>query len=366
MFESSGGDMSDNDERRTDQGRRGFIRGLTGLAGIGTALRLAPLAVLPRAFAQNGGPPGREAPQPEGTRVVLLGTHGGPGVLRDRGQTASAVVVDGTPYLIDCGYGTVRALVASGIGMPRIGSVFLTHLHNDHTADLAALLSFQWTGPREMPTDVYGPYGTQALVEGAIAFFNADVEIRVVDEGRTKRPEAVYHGHDLPATMKPTQVFKDERVTVTAVENTHYPQRSRERMPHRALSFRFDTPQRSVVFSGDTAYSANLVELARGADLFVCEIIDRSVYERNVARAKADAEAGRANSVARHVADTHSPPADVGRMAAEANVKTLVLNHLLPGPRTPEGLPFPVSTFIDDVHENFPGEIIVGEDLMVL
>lgn len=351
--------------------RRSFLKRLARLAGAGAASRLAPLAAFaaaPRALAQAGssGAAGGGAPQPRGTRLVLLGTRAGPGVDLSRAQTGSAVVVDGVPYLVDCGYGTVRALVASGIGLQRIGTVFLTHLHNDHTTDLAALLSFQWTDSREQPTDVYGPYGTATLVEGALAFFGADVEIRMVDEGRTIQPETLFHGHDVPATAKPAQVYEDGRVTVSSIENTHFPERSRKQMPYRSLAYRFDTAERSIVFSGDTAYSSNLVELARGADLFVCEIIDRGNHARQTARAEADAKAGHPVSIARHVAETHSPPADVGRMAAEAGVETVVLNHQLAGSRTPEGLDFPVSTYVDDVRETFSGEVIVGRDLMVL
>jgi ribonuclease BN (tRNA processing enzyme) len=344
--------------------RRLLGRWLT--AGASAAL----LGALPatRIAAQNSSapaPPPGPPPLPAGTRLVLLGTRGGPGVDLARSQTASVVVVDGAPYLFDCGYGTMRALVASGVGFQRVGAIFFSHLHNDHTSDLAALLSHQWTGSKTTPTQVYGPHGTQALVEAAIAFFRADVEIRTVDEGRTVRPETLFHGRDLAATEAPTHVLKDERVNVTAAENTHYSDAAKSRMPHRALSYRIDTNERSIVFSGDTAYSKNLVALARGADFFVCEVMAQSVYEQNMARAKADAAAGNANSISRHVAETHSTPTDVGRMAAEAGVKTVVLYHQLPSART-GGLDAPVTDFIDGVRSEFEGEVIVGHDLMVL
>jgi ribonuclease BN (tRNA processing enzyme) len=103
------------------------------------------------------------------TQLVLLGTRGGPGVDASRAQTASAVLVAGRPYLVDCGYGALRQLVAAHVPYLAIGTCFLTHLHDDHTADLAALLSLQWTNGRSSPTDVYGPYGTAALVSGALA-----------------------------------------------------------------------------------------------------------------------------------------------------------------------------------------------------
>ena len=128
------------------------------------------------------------------------------------------------------------------------------------------------------------------------------------------------------------QVFKDDRITVTAIENTHYPARSKAKMLHRSLALRLDTKDRSIVFAGDTAYSANVAKLARGADVFVCEIADAAMLAQMEERAKAAAAAGNPNNIFRHVAETHSSPADVARMAAEANVKMVVLNHQLAGP----------------------------------
>ncbi len=349
-------------------GRRQLLSAAWRLASLGV---LSP-SLLPAAFAQQsgggsavGGPP-PPVPVTPGTWLVMLGTRGGPGVDLVRSQTASAVVVDGRPYLVDCGYGTVRQLVASNVGYLNVSQVFLTHLHDDHTSDLAAMLSFQWTNSKASGTDVYGPHGTGRLVDAAVGFFKPNVEIRSVDEGRTNRPEDLYHGHDVAAQATPVVVFKDDRVTVTAIENAHYPARSTAKMAHRSLALRFDSKNRSIVFSGDTAYSENLVKLARGADLFVCEIMDETIHEQMQARSKAAAAAGNPDNIFRHVAETHSPPADVARMASEAKVKTLVLNHLLPGPSAPNGLAYPLSTFIDAVRKGYGGEVIVGQDLLVL
>jgi ribonuclease BN (tRNA processing enzyme) len=330
---------------------------------------LALLAAPRLAFAQAGtGATAGIATQSDrtGTRLVLLGTQGGPNVNLQRAQNAQAIVVDGRIYLVDCGYGAIRNLVASGLGYAQIGSVFFTHLHDDHTSDLPALISLQWTNSRTMPTDIYGPPGTMALVSAAVAFANTNAEIRRVDEGRPTTVAAQVHGHDLAATSMPSPAFKDDRVPVSTAENTHYPDRSKAGMSHRAIAYRFQTATRSIVVSGDTAYSNNLVELARGADLFVCEAMDTAIYEQMLARAKAAADAGNPNNVARHVAETHSTSVDVGRMAAEAQVKTVVLTHLLPGSNRPEPGEFPDTAYIDGVRQRFNGEVIVGRDLMVL
>ena len=331
-----------------------------------------PAALTQSALAQRSGgglaTQGRPGPAPvrPGTWLVLLGTRGGPGIDLTRAQTSSAVVVDGRAYLVDCGYGTLRQLVASHVGYLALDTLFFTHLHDDHTADLAALLSFQWTNGKTSPTDAYGPFGTARMVRAAIDFFHANVEIRTVDEGRKVDAERQFRGHDVPAAAEPVRIFSDDHVDVSAVENTHYPPRATARMPDRSIALRFDSRHRSLVFSGDTAYSANVVKLARGADVFVCEVMDQAVLDQMRRRAQAAAAAGNPNNIFRHVAETHCSPADVARMATEANVKSVVLNHLLLGPALPDGLAYPITTVIDAVRQGFRGEVVLGEDLMVL
>jgi ribonuclease BN (tRNA processing enzyme) len=332
--------------------RRAVLRGAAELTALGLA---APLLAQPN--AANRPPP------PPGTRLILLGTRGGPGVSVDRSESASAVVVDGVPYLVDCGYGTMRALVEAGIGFQAVSTMFLTHLHDDHTADIAALLSHQWTGSKATPTHVYGPYATERTVQGAIEFFRANVEIRTVDEGRTAKPEAMFFGHDVDIGADPVRVFADDKVVVTAATNTHFPDRFVARMQHRSVGYRFETSTRSICFAGDTAYSANIVRLARGADVFVCEVMDHRTYENNMSRAAEQAAAGREENIFRHVAETHSTPSVVGRMAKEAEVKTVVLNHQLRG-NAAQG--FTISSFIDGVRAEFDGNVIVGEDQLVI
>ena len=334
------------------------------------ACALLPPLFTPTAHAQDtgGGPAIAALPAPAGPLpgawLVLLGTRGGPGIDLTRAQTASAVVVDGHPYLVDCGYGALRQLVASNVGYLQLSTIFFTHLHDDHTGDLAALLSYQWTNGKTTATDAFGPYGTARMVAAAVAFFRANVEIRTADEGRSVDADKQFHGHDHAAGDAPVPLFKDDRISVTAIENTHFPERSKARMPHRSLALRVDTKERSIVFGGDTAYSANLVKLARNADLFVCEVVNPTVLQQMQELAKKAAADGNPNNIYRHVAETHSSPADVARMAAEANVKTVVLNHQVPGPAGT--LAYPVTAFIEDVRRGFGGEVVVGQDLMVL
>ena len=343
--------------------RRTLIKDTIALAGAVAATRMFPGSFV--ALAQGRGA-AQPAPQ-SGSTLVLLGTQGGPSVNLGRSEAANAVIVNGRPYLVDCGYGALRALVQAGIAYNDVADVFLTHLHDDHTSDVPALLSHKWTGNRAQATTVRGPHGTAGLVQAALAYLKANADIRTVDEGRTGRPEDLFRGVDVEAAAAPVEVFRDERVRVTAVENTHFPDRARARMAYRSLAYRFTMADRSFVFSGDTAYSKNLVELARGADLFVCEAIDVSLHQQlEKQAAAAEAETKNPNSVARHVVETHVTTEDVGRMAAEAKVRTVVLSHLLPGSNAQRGGELPDTAYIESVRKHFGGEVIVGRDQMRL
>lgn len=348
-------------------GRRDWLRTMASVVSGARLFRLVSGEELVAfqqapAPAPAGGRGAAAAPNalPKETTLLLLGTQGGPGVGLGRQQTASVVITGGEPYLVDCGYGTVRGLVQAGLRVGQISNVFVSHLHNDHTADIAALLSMKWTGGNAtpMPATVWGPPGTKRMVEGAITFFSGDNEIRIVDEGRTVKAETIFSGRDL-AAAKVTEVYKDARVTVQAVENTHFPDRAKEKMAHRSFAYRFNAPDRSIVLSGDTAYSPGLVELARGANVFVCEAMTMAQQKALAGRQQG---AGGGESINRHVLETHSTTEDVGRMAAEAKVKSVVLYHLLGVPAAGRGTP--EDAFIPDVKKFFDGPVIVGNDQM--
>jgi ribonuclease BN (tRNA processing enzyme) len=321
------------------------------LQGIAAVVGATPF----NAFAQ---------PPAAGARLVLLGTQGGPNYSATRGEQANAVVVDGQPYLVDCGYGTLAALKKASINHRQIARIFLTHLHDDHTADLAALLNRQWTDGRVETVTVTGPFGTRRMVEAAIAFGEANAAIRLVDEARSVKPAEMFRGRDIEATATPLDVYRDDRVTVRSIENTHYPAESKQKMPYRSVSYRIDARGRSFVFSGDTGYSAGLVSLAKGAEILVCEAIDvvamRKAFDGMVARGM---YADNPEGVWKHIVDTHTPIEDAGRMAAEAGVRTLVLTHLVPGALDPA---LSDETYVSPARKTFRGNVVVGRDQMVL
>ena len=184
-----------------------------------------------------------------GTKLITLGTSGGPLPRPGRSQASNLLIVNGTNYLIDAGDNVTRRIAQSGADFRQVGKVFITHPHSDHTMGLATLLVSAWEYQRREPIDVYGPPGVEALVKGAIDYLTDNAEIRWA-EGKRTPMGAVFHGHD----AVPGLVYQDRNVKVTAVENTHFnfPQDSPPYGKYKSFSYRFETPGRIVVFTGDT------------------------------------------------------------------------------------------------------------------
>src|SRR6185436_18799464 len=156
---------------------------------------------------------------------------------------------------------------------------------------------------------------------------------------------------------------RDERVTVRSVENTHFPDESKQKTPYRSVAYRFDARGRSIVISGDTGYSSGLVALAKGADVLVCQAMDvaamRTAFDGMVARGM---YADNPEGVWRHIVATHTPLEVAGRMAAEAGVRTLVLTHVIPGALDP----LPDETYLAPARKTFRGEVVLGRDQLVI
>jgi ribonuclease BN (tRNA processing enzyme) len=295
---------------------------------VSAALAAMTLSLTFTSGALSQAAPGAKKPVANATSLITLGTRGGPLPTRGRTQSSNLLVVNGTLYLIDAGDGATRHIVKAGYDFRRIGKIFITHPHSDHTNGLATLLNAQWEYQRREPTDIYGG-GVEALVKGAIAYLTPNAEIRW-SEGKRQNMAELFHGHD----VAPGAVYQDENVHVTAVENTHFnfPPDSPGHGKYRSYAYRFDTPGRVIVFTGDTGPSEALTQLAKGADLLVSEVtVVEDVIEvmrRNgVWLSKSASEQA---AWMRHMEDEHVTPEQVGRMASAAGVKRVVLTHLSP------------------------------------
>lgn len=278
------------------------------------------------------------------SRLILLGTAGGPTPKVDRSAPANAIVVGDAIYAIDCGNGVARQMVEAGLDLGNIRDVFITHQHSDHNADYGNLLLLAWETDLKTPVNTYGPPPLKRMTELFLQMDAYDIGIRERDEGRPPfAPLIVPHEITLGGP-----VMRDSNLRVTAALVQHPP-------VEPAFAYRFDCPDRSIVFSGDTRPSENLVELARGADILVHEVIDLDAIDAVV---KNESSATR---LRQHLEAAHTPMAEVGRIATKAGVKTLVLNHFVPG--TP---PIPDQVWIDAVKPHFKGRLVIGRDLMVL
>ena len=279
-----------------------------------------------------------------GTRLVLLGTKGGPRVDgAGRRNPSTLLLINGTPYVVDCGYGTSFQLMAAGVPLTRLRHLFITHHHADHDLELGPLVYNAWAAGLGTPVDAYGPPGTEAMLQAFFRYVQTDVETRIVDEGRPDL-RTLASAHDVPS---PGVVLRNADVTVTAA-------RVRHPLIEHALAYRFDARDRSVVISGDTAYSPELVELARGADVLVHEVLYVPGIDALIARVP------HATRLREHLVASHSGPEDVGRVAAEAGVKTVVLSHFVPG----DDPSITDDQWAEGVRKRFKGTVVVGKDLM--
>src|SRR6516165_3747260 len=243
--------------------RRQFLHLAAGAAALPTLSRIAMAqAELARLKA--------------GTRVITLGTAGGPPPRAHRAQASNLLIVNGSFYVVDAGDGAARRIGKAGINVRDIGTIFLTHLHDDHTAGLGTLMSVAWDNQRTQPINVYGPPRTEDLVKAAVQYFSISAEIRIADGGRTVPLSQVFFGHDVP---RPGLVYQDANVKVIVAETTHFEFHTGAAAgKHKSYAYRFETPDRVVVFTGDTGPNDALTNLAKEADLLVSEA--NSVEER--------------------------------------------------------------------------------------
>ena len=269
----------------------------------------------------------------------MLGT-GTPAPNPERSGSAVAILVDERVYLVDCGPGIVRRMAAAGLAhqIPalfpaRATILFLTHLHSDHTLGCPDLLLSGWTLGRTAPLQVYGPPGTASMFNHIREAFRADIENRL-----TGLEPANATGHEASVTeIGMGVVYKDDLVTVTAIPVRH------GEWEH-SYGYRFETPDRTIVISGDTAYSENLAEACDGCDILIHEVmspkdVDRLSPEWRTYHRK-----------------YHTMTDELGKLASIARPKLLVLYHLSDRAVSAEEM-------VEEVRQHFSGKVVAARDL---
>jgi len=246
-------------------------------------------------------------------------------------------------YVIDCGNGVARQLVSAGLSLPKLRHVFITHQHSDHNADYGNLLLLSWASGLRTKVDTWGPPPLEKMTRLFFEMNAYDINTRIADEGRVPLVPLI-QPHEM---SQGGAVMQDENVRVTCALVDHPPV-----VP--AFAYRFDTAERSIVFSGDTNRSENLIKLAQGADVLVHEALYVPAVDRLVARVP------NAATLKEHIIASHTAVEDCARVATAAGVKTLVLSHLVPA----DDPTVTAETWLDAARPHFKGKIVVGRDLM--
>ena len=276
--------------------------------------------------------------------LALMGVKGGPAI-RPGSQMPTSMLLrlGGKTILIDAGLGVTRGICDQGVPLTGIDMIFVTHLHSDHYLELGPLLHTAWTAGLNRPVPVFGPVGLDSYWAAFQQAMDFDIALRIRDEGRCAF-----------APLAQISVLRDtarfDGITVRAMRNIHPPITD-------SYALRFDAGGLSVVLSGDTAYMPEMADFARGADLLVHEAMLRDGVEALCARmTNGD---GRLRD---HILRSHTDAADVGRIAADAGVKQLALNHFVP-----DGDPdFTDAHWTAAVRKHWSGPLYLGKDGMVI
>jgi ribonuclease BN (tRNA processing enzyme) len=292
------------------------------------------------------------------SRLITLGTAAGPSLRPDRVQSCNLLTVNRTHYVVDAGDGVARRIAQAGVDVREIGTIFITHHHDDHTAGLGTLMSLAWDRQRTKPIHVYGPPKTEELVKAAVQYFSISAEIRIADGGRSVPIAQVFFGHDVGTGM----IYQDANIKVTAVENSHFAfHKGPAAGKHKSYAYRVETPDRVIVFTGDTGFSDAVTELAKGADLLVtetssCEDRKQAMIKDGRWQAMTPAEQ---EGIMQQATQGHMSLEDIGKMAGSAEVKTVVLSHLTQRVGSDDYTPW-----AEEVKKHFSGQVLVAKDLM--
>jgi ribonuclease BN (tRNA processing enzyme) len=289
------------------------------------------------AHAQRVFPGGPPIPGGDSTVLVMLGT-GMPVPNPEAAGPATAVAVGGRVFLFDAGPGVMRRIAAAGLPIDGVTAAFITHLHSDHTLGYPDLIFTSWVMGRTTPLRVYGPPGIRAMTDHLLAAWSEDTLMRITGPERARSGAYRVDAREVRAGT----VYDSGGVKVTAIAVPHGGWRY-------AFGYRIDTPRKRILISGDTRYSSDLERAARGVDILVHEVYPE-------ARLKPEDRPG-GELWPRYMREFHTSDVEVGRLAARANVKLLVLTHVVWMGGTP-------SELIAGVRRGgYQGRVVVARDL---
>lgn len=277
------------------------------------------------------------------TQVVMLGT-GTPNPDPNRSGPAVAIVVNDTPYLVDFGAGVTRQTAAlssanggeiKGLDVKLIKRAFLTHLHSDHTIGFPDIILTPWVIGRDEPLDVYGPEGIVDMADNILKAYQEDIRYRIYGPESANNTGWRVNAH----TINEGEIYKDENVTVEAFKVRH------GKWPN-AFGYRFTTPDRVIVISGDAALDENIEKFSRGADILIFETYSATGVQSS------------SPAWQKYMQSNHTSTVELGELSAKVKPKLLVLYHVLFLGESEEDV-------ISEVKQNFKGEVKIANDLDV-
>ena len=277
------------------------------------------------------------------TQVVMLGT-GTPNADPERSGPAVAIVVNDTPYLVDFGPGVVRRAAAmsptwggpiAGLEVKNLRYAFLTHLHSDHSAGLSDLILTPWVLERDQALELYGPDGIEEMASNILEAYRADIDYRVYGLEPANNQGWRVNAH----TVEEGVVFEDDNIKVEAFRVRHgtWP---------NAYGYRFTTPDRIIVVSGDAAPDEAVERYAKGADILIHEVYSVEGFRK------------RDRYWQKYHSTNHTSAHELGELASRAKPRLLVLYHVLFWGASEE-------TVLREVREKYDGEVVLADDLDV-
>jgi ribonuclease BN (tRNA processing enzyme) len=273
----------------------------------------------------------------------MLGT-GNPSADPERSGPAVAIVVNNTPYLVDCGPGVVRRASAAfrkgvvDLAVQKLRTLFVTHLHSDHTLGYSDLIFSPWVLGRKDPVEAYGPTGLKAMTDHLLAAYSEDIAIRTDGLEHGNRTGYKVNVHEI----KPGVVYKDANVTVKAFPVHHGSWKE-------AYGYRFETPGKVIVLSGDCAPSPSVIENCNGCDILLHEVYTQLGYDESKEEWR------------KYIINFHTSTKELAELATKAKPKLLVLDHQMffGGEKdTEEGL-------LKEMRSNYNGKVVSAHDLEI-
>ena len=338
--------------KRGGVSRRGLMAGLAGAPALAVAMPGSPAAAQTAAAGTAAEKVRAELKDAKGTKLVLLGTGAGPARTipgRSRRMTSNVMLSNGAAYILDCGLGLTNEFARAGVSFHAVRAIFITHHHPDHNIEYGPFLVLGWIQGMPLSLRAFGPPPLKEMTADYLRWMQATIGFWAEDF--KMKPLAAIDVQEVAAVGP---VMQDDNVKVSAIIVNHPPVKP-------ALGYRFDFRDRAIAFSGDTTPLEAVATMAKGADVLVHEAMNLPATEAYVRRVIAQGRPVKLDVFMKHMKADHTTLEDVGRIAEEAGVKTLVLNHLTPAEdslsddswRAPAG-------------KHFKGEIIVGHDLMVV